>query len=176
MIRVNLLPVSRRISPCSFSRIFTVIGIVTFFLCTMWYGYDSYRLWGLKQEAFQTMNRYELLKPTQNKMQAANALQQRIDQKDKLLLSLTAQRQSQYAVLAHLAEIMPPQVWLCEIVVDEQKHFYIKGQADTYSDLARFLDKIERDPLFGNPVLLKTERDEVLSTMKFEITVAGKGM
>jgi len=176
MIQINLLPLSRRMPQCSFIRIFTIAGCVAFFLFSVWYGYGSYRLWGLNQEALKTMNRYELLRPIQSKMQSANAMQQRIDQKERLLVELTAQRKSQYTVLVQLAEIMPPQIWLYEIAVDEQKRFHIKGQASTYSDLASLLDKIENNPLFGSPVLLKAEQDAMLSTMKFEITVVGEGM
>ena len=92
------------------------------------------------------------------------------------MLELTKQRTSQYTILTHVAAIIPPQVWLNEIMVDEQKNFRIRGQAATYSDLAFFLEKIEKESFFKNPVLVKAERDAMLSTMKFEITVEGKEM
>ncbi|MHC1746396.1 MAG: PilN domain-containing protein [Negativicutes bacterium] len=176
MIRINLLPLSRRMPQFSFVRFFTLAGLVAFFLCSAWYGYGTYRLWGLNQEVQKTMSRYELLRPTQSKMQDANAMQQQINQKERLLMELTVKRQSQYAVLTHLAEIIPPQIWLYEITVDEQKRFHIKGQASAYAELASFLDQIEKDPLYGSPSLVKAEQDAVLSTMKFEITVVGEGM
>ena len=176
MIQINLLPPSRRRAQFSISRLFALAALLTFVFCSAVYGYGFCRLWVLNQEAQKTITRYELLRPAQSKMQDANALQLQIDQKNKLLIELTFKRQSQYTALAHLAEMIPSQIWLYEITVDEQKRVHIKGQAPGYSELNVFLDKIERDPLYGSPILLKAERDEKLSTMKFEITVAGEEM
>lgn len=176
MIQINLLPPSRRRAQFSIGRLFTLAALLTFVLCSALYGYGVFRLWGLNQEAKKTITQYELLRPAQNKMQDANALQLQIDQKNKLLLELTFKRQSKYTLLAHLADMIPSQIWLYEITVDEQKRVHIKGQAPGYSEMNMFLDKIEKDPLYGNPILLKAERDEMLSTMKFEITVIGEGM
>lgn len=176
MILINLLPASRRMPQYSFFRIFMITGFVIFLFCAIWYGYGSYRIWTLNQEIFKIMNRYELLLPVQSRMQTADDMQNCIDQKERLLLKLTSQRQSNYVILARLSEMMPAQVWLHEMTIDEQKRLTIKGHTAVYSDLALFLEAIEKNSLFADPVLLRVERDETLNAMKFEISVVVKGM
>ena len=176
MIRINLLPPSQRNLRHSLNRIFLIAGVAIFLLCAVFYGYGSYRLWTLNHELIEMRNQSALLYPTQIKMQAVDAVNRRIQHKNTILLSLTAQGRSQYASIAQLAEALPRDVWLNEIALDEQHCCHVKGQAVTYSDLALFFDRIESEALFEKPVLVKAERDKVLNTMKFEITVKGREM
>ncbi|MBP1763208.1 MAG: Fimbrial assembly protein (PilN) [Firmicutes bacterium] len=176
MIRINLLPPSQRNPQHSLNRIFLIAGVAIFLLCVVFYGCGSYKLWTLHREIIEIRKQNALLYPTQIKMQALETMDRRIQHKNTVLLSLTAQRISQYASITQLTEALPRDVWLNEIVLDEQHYCHVKGQAVTYSDLAVFFDRIENEALFEKPVLVKAERDKLLNTMKFEITVKGREM
>jgi Tfp pilus assembly protein PilN len=174
MIRINLLPQEERVAKQSFTVAYMAVGLLVLFLCAGWYGYGVYQVWSLENSLHDTANRYELLRPTQEKMQAVNAKQQQIDAKNNILLALTQERKSSYVIVTHLAAITPPQVWLTEVASAEKKLIRIKGQARTYPDLAAFLGKFEQDTMLGDPVLIKAERDTVLAATKFEITIQVK--
>jgi len=174
MIRINLLPPEEQVAKRSLPVVFLVLGLVVLFLCAAWYGYGTYRIWSLENSLRDTANRYELLRPTQDKMQAVNAKQQQLDAKNNILTVLTKERKSSYAVVTHLATITPQQVWLTEVSSAEKRLIRIKGQAVTYPDLAAFLGKIEQDDMLGDPVLIKAERDTVLPAIKFELTLQVK--
>ncbi len=126
MIRINLLPPDEQVAKQSLTVAFVVIGLVVLLLCAGWYGYGTYRIWSLEDSIRDNANRYELLRPTQEKMQAVNAKQQQIDAKNNILTALTKERKSPYAVVTRLAAITPPQVWLTEVASAEKRMIRIR--------------------------------------------------
>src|SRR5690349_14061408 len=139
MIRINLLPPDEQAAKRSLSVVFLAMGLLMLLLCASWYGYGAYRIWSLENSLRDTANRYELLRPTQDKMQTVNTKQQQLDAKNNILTVLTKERKSSYAVVTRLATITPQQVWLTEVASAEKRLIRIKGQAMTYPDLAAFL-------------------------------------
>lgn len=175
MIRINLLPHGERRSKRSMTRIFTVASILYIIVLICIYGYGAYSLWSIECQLGETRAKYQLLSPTQEKMQAANAKQQIINSQNALLVSLTNERKSWYAIISHLGVITPPQVWLSELGAGEKNIVKVKGTALTYSDLANFMQKFEQDNYFVDPLLDKAETDAKMLT-NFEITVKLRGM
>ncbi len=175
MIRINLLPPAKRKPKYASMRILTVVCILLMLFMGGMYGNNMYKMWCLECQINENRAKYELLRPTQEKMQSTNDKQQMINSKNALLVNLTNNRKSWYAIVAHFGAITPPQVWLNEFGAIEKDSVKLKGSAVTYSELAGFLQKIKQDDYFFEPVLDKAETDAKLLT-SFEITVRIKGM
>ena len=175
MIRINLLPLSERRSTLALGRIFAIVSGFVLLFCVALYGYGFYTELTLQEQIRETRNRYELLRPTQEKMMAANEKQQMINSKNAILLALTNERKSWHAVLARLGNVTPPSVWLTDMEA-AQKNILLKGMAVNYPDLASYMQKISQDTLFAEPILIRVEQDSTLPVTRFELSVKIKGM
>ncbi|QJW48728.1 hypothetical protein HA075_25745 [bacterium BFN5] len=76
MIRINLLPPEERQSKLPLTRIFTVITAVFTGSLLAIYSYGFFTILNLENNLQDIRIQYELLKPTQEKMQATNAILQ----------------------------------------------------------------------------------------------------
>lgn len=175
MITINLLPPEMRGRRIRLRRIVIMVYCLVFLLCGSVYGYGLYAELQLRAELQEMQNRYELLRPTLDRMKAAQQQQQQISGKSAILLNLTRERQSWHAVLAHIGVLTPSTVWLTEME-GGNKHIVLKGMAVSYPDVAAFLEKLAGDTFFAEPVLIRTDRDEELNVTRFELTVKIKGM
>ena len=175
MIRINLLPPDMRGRRIRLRRIVGVVSCLIFLLCGSVYGYGLYAELQLRAELQQMQSRYELLRPTLDRMMATQQQQQQINGKSTILLNLTRDRQSWHAVLAHIGVLTPSTVWLTEME-GGNKHLVLKGLAVSYPDVAVFLEKLMSDTFFAEPVLICTDKDEELNVTRFELTVKIKGM
>lgn len=176
MIRINLLPPSERTSDFPLTRMMGASVFLLLLVVAGVYGYGLYTELTLQQELQQARNRYELLRPTQEKMLAANQKQQAITSRSAILTTLTKERKSWHAVLSHLGVATPVQVWLTEVTAGDKNLLLIKGMAATYPDLADFIEKLAQDSFFADPVLIKAERDSALPATRFELSVKIKGI
>ena len=93
-----------------------------------------------------------------------------------MLVKLTKERKSWYAIVSRFGIITPPQIWLTELGASDKNVILIKGNALTYPDLANFMQQLEGDEFFAEPVLIKAEKDAKFATTRFEMTVKLKGM
>ncbi|MEN6566025.1 MAG: PilN domain-containing protein [Veillonellales bacterium] len=175
MIRINLLPPEERQPRLPLPRIFLLVTLIVSLFMVSIYFYTVFSIWNLEKQIAETENQYELLKPTRDAMQTAAARQQVISAKNSILLGLTKERQSWYALTTHLGMVTIPQVWLSEIGVAEENTLHIKGASYTYPDLAAYLKVLAQDEMFQEPVLVNAERDGATGATKFEITVKLKG-
>ena len=175
MISINLLPPDMRGRSIRIRRIFVTGACLVLLLCGSLYGYGLYTEMQLLAELEQVRNRYELLRPTQDRMFVAQQQQQQIGGKNAVLTNLTRERQSWHAVLAHIGALTPSKVWLTEME-GGNKNIVLKGAAVSYPDVAAFLEKLMSDTFFAEPVLIRTEKDEELDVTRFELTVKIKGM
>ncbi|EAX47864.1 Fimbrial assembly family protein [Thermosinus carboxydivorans Nor1] len=176
MIQINLLPPAERRPKWPLSRMFAAAGMVVVFVCVCLYGYSWYQIRELEVAIAQTRNQLELLRPLQAKMIDAQTKQQRLDAKNNILVALTRERQSWYALVARLGIVTPPQVWLTEVAAAENGAVRLKGMAAAYPDLAAYVKKLEQDDIFAEPVLVKAERDGARTVTRFELTVKVKGL
>ncbi|HAK75071.1 MAG TPA: hypothetical protein DCP36_18825 [Sporomusaceae bacterium] len=176
MIQINLLPPEERSIEIPLKR---AIRVSIFFVCLLLvslYGYGLYTELTLQQDLQRARNQYELLRPTQQKMLAADQKQQAIINKNAILTALTKERKSWHAVFAHLGTVVPEQVWLTEVSAGNENLLLIKGKAANYPEVAAFLKKLAKDSLFTDMVLIKAEQEMMLDTLRFEVSVKIKGL
>lgn len=175
-IKINLLPASARKEELPLKRLLATAAALVFLLLSGLYGYSLYTAQQLEQELSDTRNQYELLRPTRDKMTASGSKQQQINAKNNLLISLTKERKSWYAVLTHLGTVTPPQIWLTELTVAEKNTLRLKGMATTYPDMAKFMQIFTNDEMLGEPVLISAEKDGTLPVTRFEMIAKFKGL
>ena len=175
MIRINLLPPAERQPAWRTGRIFTALTLLVAVALAGVQVYYVLMLDHTDRRLAETRNQYELLRPTRDAMLAAGAKQQAVDEKNAVLMALTKERTSWYAVLTQLGAKMPPELWLTEITTDKGG-VKLNGLAKSYPDLAAFMRKLEQDAVFAEPVLVKAEKDAASAATRFEMTVKIKGM
>lgn len=179
MIRINLLPPEERQPKLPLTRIFTVIGVLFASILLAIYSYGFFTIFNLESKLHDTRIQYELLKPTQEKMQATNAILQDINAKNAILVTLTQERKSWHSIMTHIGVLTTPNVWLTEVGLVEKNSLKIKGMAVSYPDLAGFIKKLEQDELFVDTVLLNAEKfntNQTTGVASFELSVKIKGM
>lgn len=175
-IKINLLPPDERQERWPVNRLFAVAALLALLCFGALAGYNAYTIAKLESSLAAVRQQLELLRPTQEKMVATNAQQQGINAKTALLTKLTTERKPWYALAARLAVIMPPQIWLDELGTADKNTFRLKGNALTYPDLANFLQLLEQDDLFTDPVMIRAERDNLSAVTRFEMIVKSKGL
>ncbi len=181
MIRINLLPPEERRTQLPLARIFLIIttGVIGFGIAVYTYGF--FTIMNLENQLHDTRNQYELLKPTQEKMQSTTAIVQQIQAKNAVLIALTQDRKSWHAIMTHLGVLATTNVWLNEVSLAEKNLLKIKGMAGSYPDLAAFIKKLEQDAFFTDVLLLNAEKfnqdkNPSTSVANFELSVKIKGM
>lgn len=175
-IKINLLPPDERQERWPINRLFAAAALLAVMFFFVFAGYNAYIIAKLEGDIATAQQQLQLLRPTQDKMVSTSSQQQVINAKTTLLTKLTTERKPWYALVARLAVIVPPQIWLEELGTGEKNTFKLKGNALTYPDLANFMQLLEQDVLFTEPVLIRAEQDSQLVVTKFEMTVKIKGL
>ncbi len=175
MIRINFLPPEQRPPKWRTGKIFAVLTLLVVGAFAAAWGWLSFMLDHTERSLADTKNRYELLRPAREAMLAANAKQQGIDAKNAVLMTLTNERPSWYAILSQLGAKTPAEIWLTDLTV-EKNVIKLNGMAKGYPDLAAFMRTLDQDELFVEPVLGKAERIAAAAAIKFEMTVKVKGL
>lgn len=178
MIRINLLPLHERQSALPLHRLFMIIGCIFLIITFAAYSYGVITIWHTERLLSEARNQYELLRPTESAMLAANAKQQTVQAKNNIMVNLTKERKSWPPVITHLASLTTPRIWFTELGSVDKDTVKIIGLADNYQELATFLQRLEQDSLLAEPALVQAEAsaNPAAPTTKFEITVKLKGM
>jgi Tfp pilus assembly protein PilN len=177
MIQINLMPLTERTGKWPLLRIFLIAGLVVGGICSSVYSYNLYTIWCMERDIVSLNNQYELLQPTQAQMMIVSGKQQAIVAKNNILIGLTNGRKSRPGIITHLGAAVTSQMGLTELTIADNNVIKIKGVTNDYSEVVRFLQTIEQDKTFEDPVLLKAESDfPALRVAKFEMTVKLKGM
>lgn len=176
MVTINLLPPAARRSEMPLKNLALLISLFFIILLFGIIIINTYKIWVLEERLADLNQQYELLLPTQEKMELAANKHHLIEQKNAVLLTITSEQIAWNAILFHFGMITPPQIWLSELSVGEKNVLLLKGNAATYPDLANFITLLEQDELLAEPVLIKAEQDNVFLYTKFEMTVKFKGI
>lgn len=173
MIRINLLPPYERQPSLPINRLFLIAGCIFFIVLIAIYSYDVIYIWHNERQIIEARNQYELLRPTESVMLAANSKQQNIQAKNNILVNLTKERKSWPPIITHLASLTTPRIWFTELGSTDKDTIKIIGLADNYQELATFLQRIEQDSLLAEPSLVQAEAasNHATPATKFEITV-----
>ncbi|MBP2627100.1 MAG: Fimbrial assembly family protein [Firmicutes bacterium] len=176
MIRINLLPPAERPSKWPVNRLLLLTGFLIIMIVSSMYSYSLYQVWSIERQLQNTRNQYQLLQPTRLIMASAKNKQQQFDKKNNILAVLTKERRSWYGIIQHLTSVTSPQISFTEIVKSDKGTIQIKGWAATYPVVAEFMQTMESDQFFIEPVLTHVEKDTVTQTAKFEIVVKPRGI
>lgn len=174
MIRVNLLPPEMRGRQLAFRRVFTLIASAVFLLLFLLYAYDYMELRSLEQKQRQAQESHALLKRSEQRQAEIEQKRQKIAAKNAILVELSKSNTSWHAVLIHISDLIPDNIWLREISLNEKRELIIKGNAIHYQDLAAFLQKFEQNALLKDAALITSssakEESTQVESIAFEIS------
>lgn len=176
MIRINLLPLAERQSKWPVDRLLIVTGCLMSILFSCLYSYNIFALWNMDGKLQATRNQYQLLQPTRDIMAKANSKQQLFDKKNNILLKLTKERQSLYAIIQHITTVSPAKIWFTEMVKGDKGTIQIKGWAINYPEIAQFMKIMEDDQLMIDSALTNVEKKDTATAATFEIIVKPRGI
>jgi len=176
MIRINLLPLAERQSIWPVNRLLLGAACLVFMILSSIYSYSLFAVWNMERQLQNTRNQYQLLQPTRTIMTSAKNKQQQFDKKNVILVELTKERRSWYGIIEHLTAVTSPQIWFTEMVKSDKGTIQMKGWAETYQIVAEFMQTMENDPSFIEPVLTNVEKDPVTQATKFEIVIKPRGI
>jgi len=176
MIRINLLPPDERPSQWPVNRLLLGTTFLIIMIFSSMYSYSLFEVWNMEKQLKDTRNQYQLLQPTRVVMTSAKNKQQQIDKKNNVLTVLTKERRSWYGIIEHLTAVTSPQIWFTEMIKSDKDTIQIKGWAATYLVVAGFMQTMESDQFFIEPVLTSVEKDPVTQATKFEIVVKPRGI
>ena len=176
MIRINLLPPTERPSKWPVNRLLFGASFLIILIFSSMYSYSLYEVWNIEKQLQTTRNQYQLLQPTLMIMESAKNKQQQFDKKNNILVALMKDRQSWYGIIQHLTAVTSPQISFTDMVKSDIDTIQIKGWSATYLGVAGFMQTIESDQFFIEPVLTNVEKDPVTQAAKFEIVVKPRGI
>lgn len=178
MIKINLLPPEKRIGNCLNKNVLSIISFFIILLCVAVYIKGYTQIYTLKDQLERSNERYELLSKTVERKQAIEEKNILLEKKNDVLIDLSKNRISEYAIMVHLSNLVIDNVWLTEVSLNNNNELLLKGNAFDYKALAIFLKKIEQDHIFKNTSLINSEsKQDPLSNKSiavFEILVKFK--
>ena len=175
MIRINLIPTAQRPPKWTTGRTIGVMALAFAVFLGAWYGYYAVAAWNMENKIAEAKAKYDSLKPVRDKMLEANQKEQMIRVKTNRIAGLSADRKSWHATMAHVSTLTSAQVWLTDVDAPDKAGLKMKGMALSVPDLARFVQRLEQDKVFSDPLLVKTEKDGALPADRFELAVKMRG-
>ncbi len=97
-----------------------------------------------------------------------------VKSRQDVLTQLSKTRNSWHALLAHMGTMMPRQIWITELGANKGV-VLLKGGSLGYVQLAGFVNSIEKDEMFSDLLLTRTEQKEFDPVTRFEIAFKVKG-
>lgn len=178
MIKINLLPPEKRILNCLSKTALSIIIFFIILICVFVYVQGCTQIYTLKDQLERSNERYELLSKSVERKQAIEEKNISLEKKNNVLIDLSKNRISEYAIMIHLSNLVIDNVWLTEVSLNNNNELILKGNAVDYKTLATFLKKIEQDRIFRNTSLINSEsKQDPLSNKSitvFEILVKFK--
>ena len=183
VIKINLLPQTDRPSTLPVARIIAGVVTIGILFCASAFSYHTYVIWSLTEELTAARNQHESLRPVELNMNTATEKLKYISQREVALSDIAQERRPWDVVFSHLAAIAPQRLWFTHAGVDYKEKaqpmgIKISGIAEKYLDVATFLNTLEQDDTFCDPVLTAVELNSggKVQSAKFEITVNLKGL
>ena len=174
-LKINLLPEAERPVSERYRQGVLLAVLTCLLLLAGTYGYGVYREQALEERLAQAEQQYQLLRASELTMGVAQQKWTTLQARQQLLLTLTKQRTSWQAILAHLGVVAPKTVYLTEVNSGDGGVVSLKGTAADASQILTFAQKLERDELFAQPTILTVSQgDGAMDGAKFEILVKVK--
>jgi len=176
MVTINLLPLANRQAkyPVNQLLLFSTVLLLTIFSTI--YSYSIYQVWTIEKQLQDIHNQYQLLQPTQLLMIRMIDQQQVLAKKNNILTTVTKERPSWYAIIKHLATVIPPEICFTELIKSDKATIKIKGWTTTHPTIGECIQILEQDPFFPEVSLKSIENDTTSQIIKFEIMIKSKGL
>lgn len=162
MIKINLLPPEKRNLNYLIQNVIIVMIFFTILLCLSVYVQGYIEICTLKDQVDHTNKQYGLLNKTVERKVEIEEKNILLEKKNNILIDLSKNRISEYAMMVHLSNLIIDNVWLTEVSFSNSE-LTLKGNATDYKVLAAFLKKIEQDQLFKTTSLINsvTKQDSI---------------
>lgn len=133
-----------------YKRLSLLVAALALILLLVWGVVDGALLWSARQEAAKAEESVAALSQDAQEMQRYEALQKRIDRKEKLLLKLSEGPIPAYGLLVHLGrpEALVEGVWLTQVHIQGNGELLLQGNAVTMDALSSFMGAMEADTGF----------------------------
>lgn len=167
MMMINLKPPDQPAAFWQERYLYLFAALFIIVIHVVW-GFLLYQEHRLESDLYQIRHQHELFKPTLSQLHYVDMKQQEIVTRQEVLLTLTQERFPLHAGIARIGAVIPDGVWLTELKSDG-KVLKVSGAAQTYPEVAGFLEKIQQDALFTNFSLTKTEHDQINTNFEFAV-------
>lgn len=175
MIRINLLPPELRRPELPVKKLLLMTGVGVALILGSLIAYSSYQGWQYQHQIQAIRNQYQLMLPAQEQMRQANLLQGSIQERNRILQSITQERISWQGILSQLASSTEEGVWLTELSTPERQTIKVKGMALAYPAMGAFYQRLAGGVLFVEPVLVMAEAEQRGRPNTFELNLKLKG-
>jgi len=176
--QINLLPSEQRASEVVLYRLFAGILILLSCCFVSWYTYTCVKIYNMEQQLTKNDAALQLLDESMSRRTKVTEIRQKIDDKNSILVNLSNQKISWYAMMVHLGNLVVDDVWLTEVHISDKNELSLQGKSLDYQDLAAFVKNFEKDTLFSEAALINSKNihDETFSKdiTVFEITAKFK--
>ena len=170
--KMNLLP--SKIITTVWKRKAAIFMVMFFFSAlTGYFSYNAWQIYAMKQELKELGRQQLLLQPTRGKLEKASSTLQYIRHKNDIMVSLTKNNIAPYVFVARLGIVTPTQVRLTEVAITDGIN--IKGQAANAKEVAAFIDQLNRDIYFFEPMLISVQENLQQQLVDFAISVKLRG-
>lgn len=176
MVTINLLPLANRQAKYPVNQVLLFSTVLLLIIFSAIYSYSMYQVWRIEKQLQDIHNQYQLLQPTQLLMTKMTDQQQVLAKKNNILTTVTKERPSWYAIIKHLATVVPPEICFTELIKSDKANIKIKGWTTTYPDIGECIQILENDPFFAEVSLKSIESDTTSQIIKFEIMIKPKGI
>lgn len=169
MKELNLLPRALRGASAARRRMFWLFGIGGACCLAALFFYGHWRVSVLEGELEAARLDRTLLEPVAARMHAIEACALQTARREAILEKCTRTAVSPYAVLVQLGAAAQEEARLTEVVVLADGMVVLRGRAPAYPTVAAFLEKLEENTLFQQPVLADSQAEEETGSMRFEM-------
>ena len=115
MIKINLLPPEKRILNCLSKSVISIIIFFIIFICVSVYVQGYIQIYTLKDQLERSNEQYELLSKTVERKKSIEEKNLLLEKKNDVLIDLSKNRISEYAIMVHLGNLVIENVWLTEV-------------------------------------------------------------
>jgi Tfp pilus assembly protein PilN len=176
--QINLLPFAQRADEFVLYRLFAGVLILLICCFSSWYAYTCVKIYNVEQQLAKNDAALQLLDESVSRRVKLAETKQEIDDKNSILINLSNQKISWYAMMVHLGNLVVDDVWLTEVYLSDKNELSLQGKSLDYQALASFVKKFEKDTLFSEAALInsKNMHDEAFNKdiTVFEITAKFK--
>ena len=178
MIKINLLPPEYQVENLfPIKKLGTMLFVVTMLIFAFLYFYGYLQRSRLQNELQQIKTTYCLLEESMKRKEAFEKNQVMLNKKNSILIDVSKERISWYAILVQLGTLSTEDIWLKEVKFNEKNEVVLEGTATSYTHLLEYLDKLSKHTLFMDPEIKNSSTSKNLEKFSdFEIVVKLKEM